>query len=787
MAARLRLRATYLVLLILGAWILITSGHSQAATGLDLLLPLEVVVNGSKSGTWLLVEHGGELYAQREAFDEWRVQFNSNAPSIIHKGQQYWPLSSVPGYKAKLNAAEQSLELLFSPTAFTATRLEQEVVRKPTLSPVLPSVFFNYDFNYARSESPDAPATEDLGLLGELGFSHDWGVLTNSFSARNLTHDSALGVPSRVIRLETTFTRDFPDSNKTMRLGDSVTRTGLLGRSVYFGGIQFGSNFSLSPGFVSQPVPVLTGLSAAPSTVELYINDVLRQVSNVPTGPFAIDNQPTLTGNGDARMVVRDQLGRETVIVQSFFSNGKLLAPGLDDWSVEAGSVRQDLGIESGHYGPTFASGTWRHGYNPGLTLEGRTELTPHLNTLQIGAIGVLPMQLLGSAAMTASHEDSAGKGEEWLLGLEHSTLHSSTFVQAQGASADFRQLGQLSTFSPTKLQLAANWSYTTERLGSIGLGYASIHRYDSPRVATYSANYSLRLGRQTTLNLTANQVQGNVHATSIGLTLVVLLDKNRISTVVANSHDGSSDLYATVAQNPDFDNHLGWRALAGEQQNHEREEAGLYYLGQRGTATADFSHTPSQSAMRLGANGGLVLADGHVFATPRVLDSYALVEVAGYGNVGVGLGSNVQSYTDANGIALVPRLSPYQSNQIRLNPAELPVNAEIDSIEKYAIPAWRSAVKVTFPVRSGRGALLKIVLDDGDVAPAGAIVNIEGDKEEFYVARRGEAFISGLQTKNRIALKWNGQQCSFDVTLPAETPDEFPRVGPLACKGVTR
>ena len=87
--------------------------------------------------------------------------------------------------------------------------------------------------------------------------------------------------------------------------------------------------------------------------------------------------------------------------------------------------------------------------------------------------------------------------------------------------------------------------------------------------------------------------------------------------------------------------------------------------------------------------------------------------------------------------------------------------------------------------MRSGRGALLKIVLDDGDVAPAGATVQIEGDKEEFYVARRGEAFVTGLQANNRVTLSWNGKVCTFDVNLPKETPDEFPRIGPLTCKGI--
>ena len=763
------------------------SAPTLAAAEPDRLLPLELVINGQKSGTWLLLEHDGKLYATHDAFEDWRVQLNRETQSIIYKGQNYWPLSAVPGYQAKLNTAEQSLELLFSPSAFSATRLTQEVNKKPVLSAVLPSAFFNYDLNYARSALRAAPTIEDLGLLGELGFSNSWGVVTNSFSARNLARNNTLGTPSRFTRLETTFTRNFPEQNRTLRFGDSATRAGLLGRNVYFGGIQFGSNFALTPGFVSQPIPVLNGISGAPSTVELYINDVLRQTSNVPTGPFAIDNLPALSGNGDARIVVRDQLGRETVITQSFFSNGRLLAPGLDDWSAEAGLVRKDLGATSGKYGPAFASGTWKRGYTAGLTFEGRAELTPSLRTVQAGAIAGLPFGMLGNAAVTGSHQNNAGAGAQWLLGLEYSGLRSSAFIQALGASRDFRQLGQLDNFSPTKLQLAVNWTVSLPRWGTFGLGYAAISRYDSARVDSYSANYSLQINKQVSLNLIANHVAGDVRATSFGLNLLALLDRNLIATANANHRKGVNDIYATLSQNPDLDNRLGLRTLVGKLQNQEREEAGMVYLGQRGVVTTDISRNPNQTALRLGASGGVVLADGHVFATQRLQDSFAVAEVKGYGNIGVGLGSNVQTHTDASGTALVLRLSPYQNNQIRLDASELPINAEIDSIEQYAVPAYRSAVKITFPVRSGRGALLKIVLDDGEVAPAGAVVQIEGDKEEFYVARRGEAFVTGLQAKNRLTLSWNGQQCTFDVTLPAETADEFPRLGPLACKGVKR
>ena len=71
--------------------------------------------------------------------------------------------------------------------------------------------------------------------------------------------------------------------------------------------------------------------------------------------------------------------------------------------------------------------------------------------------------------------------------------------------------------------------------------------------------------------------------------------------------------------------------------------------------------------------------------------------------------------------------------------------------------------------------------------SPAGAIVGIDGDKQEFYVARRGEAFVTGLQPVNRLTLSWNNQKCSFDLKLGPNAPDEITRVGPLTCKGIKR
>lgn len=761
---------------------------NQVLSSADKALPMEVTVNGAKGGSWLFIERAGALYVQRDAFEEWRIVLDKDVQPIEFRGQKFWPLDAVNGYKAKINFANQSVDFLFSPKSFSAVRLAKETSKPLIISPVLPSVFFNYDLNYSTSYLKAAPRIEDLSALAELGFSNNLGVLTNSATGRNLTHSKALGADTEWVRLETTFTKDLPHSNRTLRLGDAATRSGMLGRNVYFGGIQFGTNFSLTPGYVTQPIPVLNGLSSAPSTVELYVNDVLRQVSEVPTGPFAIDNASILTGSGDARIVVRDLLGRETVIEQPFFTNSQLLAEGLNDWGIEAGSIRRDLGVTNATYGPEFVSGLWRRGMNDSITLEGRSAIGSELKLLQLGVTTALPFKLLGRAAVTTAHQKKLGNGSQWLLGIDYQDLYLGAALEAQGATESFRELGQEFENSPIKSQIAGNINYYSQNLGSLGFSFARIEQYNEPSVTTFSGNYSIQIGQNSYLNLTASEVRSDGETDrAIGLSLVIPFDNNVVAGAYANSAGDRNDLYATLAKNPDQDNNLGWRLLAGQQQNHGREEVGTFYHGRYGTVTTDVSNTRDQTAVRLGANGGIIAAGGGVFVTQRVNNSFALAEVKDYADIGVGIGNNIQTRTNTKGIALIPRLSAYQSNSIRLQANDLPVSAELNSIEKDVVPAWRSGVKVDFPVRSGRGALLKIHFDDNEAAPLGAIVSIENDSQEFYVGRRGQSFVTGLETENRITLTWKSLQCTIDVTLPPANEDEIPRLGPLLCKGVKR
>lgn len=753
------------------------------ATTSARLLPLEVSINGARAGNWVLLDIQGALYAPEDAFTEWRLTRDPQLSPAQHFGQSWYPLGSVPGFEAQFKPADQSLELKFQPSAFTATRIAAQAPTRPALTPPLTALFANYDLSYTRT-SGETGSGSDLGAITELGISGRAGVLTSSFVGRNLA-GAETGTPSWK-RLETTYVLDFPETSTVLRLGDTVTRAPVWGRSVYYGGVQWARNYASSPGFITQPIPVVAGRASAPSVVELYINDALRQTSQVPSGPFTIENAPLLTGSGQARLVVRDLLGRETVVVQNLFTHAALLRAGLADWSIEAGAVRNNLGVDSASYGERFGAGLLRYGLTDGVTLEGRAELGQETRGAG-GALAVaLPWQTLAQVGLAASHDGSAGNGTQWLALAEHASLRHGFTVRAQGASREYREIGQNAGTLPYKLQTLASYSYAATQAGHLGLAYGNVETYDNGSFRTQSASYSHRIGRGSSLTFTATRVSGPAAGNSIGVALLIPLDRGVAGAASFTRRGGETEGYASASRSIGLETGSAWRALAGHRLGREYAEGGWYYQGGKGMVTADVSASDAQQAVRLGAQGGLVFADRELFASRKVLDSFAVIEVPGYADVGVGFQSSVLARTDEAGRALLPRLMAYRANSIRLDPSELPISAELDTIEAVVVPPLRSGVKVTFPVRAGRAALLTIVLDDGAPAPAGAEIALAGDEKEFFVARRGEAFITGLLDKtNVLTLKWQGQQCRIAVELPRGKADEIARLGPYTCAGV--
>lgn len=757
----------------------------QAIAG-EKLLVLAVTVNGAPGGTWALLERDGALYAPLGAFKEWRLLLTHAGASQEHRGRSWRDVSTIPGYKAEFNVADQAVALTFDAAQFQNTQLGQGYQRAQ-LGPVLPAAWLNYDLAWQRIAGPDLPAQRSLGALTELGWSGAAGVFSSTGVAREVgapTTTEGDGTRQgssyprndpRWTRLETNFRADDQDSNITLLAGDSSTRAGIWGRSVYFGGIQVGRNFALSPGMQTYPRPLLAGQSAAPSVLELYVDDVLRTTERIPAGPFAIDNLPHLTGAGQVRVVVRDLLGRETVVQDDFHAVAQLLAPGLADFSIQAGRLREQLGITSNDYGAKFGSGLFRYGLE-GATVELRGEYSRATSSAGMGLSVALPWQMIGTAAAAVS-QDTAGNGKRAVVELQRPTLRHSFSARYERTSADWREIGAAGLM-PRSITSAR---YTTRNgIWYAGLAAARIERFGAQPFTTASANLAVRLGRSSTMTITATRITGGAFtANALGLSVVIPLGATMINAGVSG-RDGGTDAYATVSRNPGVGLGLGASGTLGTLAGQEYAEASLAYEGQHAHASAQGHTERAFSAARLGLQGAFVVSDGTVFATRALRTSFAIVEAKGLDDVGVKVQSALTARTDASGKALVANLQPYRENRIQLDANDVPMGAELDSIDRTAVPRSRSGVKVLFPVRPGRAALLVVTLADGTPAPIGA--SLEVGERVYVVGSRGRAFVTGLEPGSVGRLSWDQRSCSVALELPAGDVDAVPTV-PVVCR----
>lgn len=766
-----------LVILIVVAWFgSVAQSHAAepvAAVPAEALeeLWLAVSINRQDPAVTLLLRRAdGSLLAKGSDFERWRLKLPQAAP-LWHRGEPYYAFDALPGIVHELDASSQTLTIrapaaLFLPTS----RFSRPDPSAPTVSP--PGAFFNYDF-VAQQIAGQA----HLDGLIELGAFNGAGVGTATALAQNLNERA------RMIRLETTWTRDEPAALASLRAGDAISRAGAWSLPVRFGGVQWATNFAVRPGFVAFPLPAMSGESALPSTVDLFINDALRARETLPPGPFTLPNLPVITGEGELRVVVRDLLGREQVLSERYYASPRLLRPGLTDFAYQAGFLRNNFGIESNDYGRAFAAAAYRTGLTERFTGELSTELLRSQQTG--GASGTLLWGNLGVFTLSAagSHSDR-GTGVLSAAEFERQSRSFSVNLRTQAASADFVQLGMPpGQRAPIRLS-EAHVGFPVPGTGTVGLGYVDQHHRDRPDVRLASLSYQVRAGPGSLL-VSAFRIESfdAVRRTerALAVTFTMPLDARTSASAGAVRQAGHGYGTVQVQRNLPAGEGMGYRMLA-RSGTDELVQGGVSAQSTIGTYTAEAASSGGDMAYRLGAAGGLALLDGRAFLSRPLSDSFALVRVGEYAGVQVYADNQPVARTDAQGSALVPRLRAYDRNLLRVEQADLPLDTEIGAIEREAVPYFRSGLVVSFPVRPAHGALLRLVLEDGKTPPPGAQVQLEDRTDRFPVGLDGEVYLTGLAASNRAHAEWNGQRCAFEVRTPQDA-EPVPHLGTVLCR----
>ena len=728
----------------------------------------------------VLEDESGTLYLWSQDLQRWRFRQPPDSAAIEYQGEAYYPLNAFSDLSYRYDAKGLKLTMEVRPDAFVSTRLTNRYDDlRPPAKPA-PGGFFNYDLYFSRL----ADSTQRAGLF-EFGYFNSWGVGISNLLVDQLV--DPLGSSSHVTRLDTTWTIDTPEKLRTLRLGDAINVAGSWGRSVRFGGVQYGSNFATQPGFVAFPSQSIAGQAVLPSTVDVFVNNALVSRQNVAPGPFSISNLPIVTGAGEVQLVVRDLLGREQIITRPFYGSQALLRQGLKTFSVELGYVRENFGIDSNDYGSWLASGTYRRGLTDHLTGEAHAEAMPGQITAGAGADYLMAQVGTLSAYGVGSH-GSGGNGGLMLLGIERQADPWSFGARTQWASSGFAQVGQTPALLPPILSSSLSLSYRAGLAGTVSVAYVGEHNRDQADTRIATASYSVSLGSFGSFTLSAlRNFTGEVSTTIFAMLNIPLGASTSLSVSAQSARvagvPSRNDVTTTLQSNLPMGEGYGYRLQA---RSDNSTQASLSLQNNFASSTLELAQSQGVMATSLGVSGGVAILGGDAFLSRRIDQSFAVVRIPDYPNVHVLTDNQPAGRTDADGNALIPRLRAYDVNVISIDQRDLPMDAQISALKVEAVPYFRSGIDVPFPIKFSNGATFTIQLEDGTPMPVGATVQELGSKTIYPVGYDGEVYVMGLGLTTVLRATWNGQSCDIAVSF-TRSADPLPDLGTFICKGVNR
>lgn len=732
---------------------------------------LEISVNGGAARVgFALVADDGQVYVDSDVLEDFRLDLSALDALQVHQ-RSFHAVSKIPATWAVLDRRRQRLELYAPAEAFRRGEIRSSYSRL-----VSPDFSGRGGFlNYALFSS-HTPRDDQFDGQFEAGLFAGRALLTSSQLARDVSGDE-----QRAVRLESTLRLDWPESMRTLRLGDSVSFAGSWGLPARFGGIQWGTNFGTQPGFITFPMPDIGVDAAVPSTVDVFINNALRASERINPGPFTMREVPVVTGSGEIRLVVRDLFGREQVITESFYASPQLLRRGLHEYSYEAGSLRRNFGVDGNDYEQGFIAGTHRYGLNDRLTGELRGELLRDVATAGAAAnwlwprLGEFQLSLAGS-----DNRDNGRRGEQASLGFRHQGPRWGLGASARISSADFMQLGALDTV-PDRLRANAFGSVGFGRAGAATVGYVQQKPRDGEDIEFATFQYSISFFGALNLQLNVFEpISGNLQR-SAQLSLSLPLGA-RSSVQLSGNHQqsGEGGGRLQLQRNLQSGSGIGYRVLA-EDGPLERIEAGVQLRGSAAMLTADAARVNGSEEIRSSLTGGVAMMGGHLYLSRELDQSFAVVEVPGLAGIDIYHDNQRVARTDADGRALVPGLRAFQENRVRLDNTTLPMDREIQSLEESVIPVFRQGVALQFAIRRSHWVGLHLYTENNKPLPAGSALRDVASGAEFPVGFDGRVYLDVSPGKYRYRASWGEQSCEVALTVP-ESAEPLEELGRRTC-----
>lgn len=735
--------------------------------GADLYL--DVTLNGNPVGLVHLGYDNGKLYVGAQTLRQLGFRIPQETSGPVN-------LNDIDQLNIDYNVQQQTLALTapLNVLDLATTQLNPPAENAPMASSSR-GALLNYDV-YAQQGDESS-----FNTFSELRAFNSLGVL----STTQLTQYSTVANANNTFnRLDTSWRSSFPQDMLALTVGDTLTSSLAWSRPTHIGGIQIGTDFGLQPYMPTTPLPAYLGSATVPSNVELYVNGVRYYNGEVPAGSFQINTMPNISGAGTGQVMMTDALGRTTVQNFSFYNDQQLLRAGLTSWSAELGAVRENYGYSSfGYASVPVLSGTWRRGISNTFTAGVHAETSDGLINAGFSNDWIPGSRSGTLSTALAASADSGKNGFLYSVGYRWSADKFNFSTTTTATSGDYRDVATHYGEPPPTLTSNTVIGYSMASAGNVSLSYLQFRYPHETAVRYANASWYKSVTDNVSLNAGFNQNIDDDRDRSIYLMVTVTTGNNLSASSTIQHTNNETGYQLNASQTPPADGGWGWNIAANQQASRQSGQGEVGYLGRYGKAYTGFSRLPDNHYGYAGVTGSLVTMGGGLFAAREINNGFAVVSTDGVPDVPVKLQNNLVGHSDDQGLLLVTSLNSYQSNQISIDPMDLPANMRISRVEANATPADRSGTLVSFGITPVRAAQVILVDVQGKAIPEGSMANATtGSGQSSVVGFDGMTWFDTLEQHNRLRVDTETGSCNVQFDYPPSAKG-IVQIGPLVCR----
>jgi len=666
--------------------------------------------------------------------------------------------------------------------------------------------FFNYTGNAWLAQRTGAGLTrhQDSAFVSVSG-----GFNAGRWQYRQQGHFSAgTGRAPHWHNLSSHLQRPLPGWRSQLTLGQAYTRGNFFSGLAYTG-LRLGSDERMLADRQRGYAPVVRGIASSHARISIRQKGRMLYQTSVASGPFAIDDLPATSEQGDLEVTIEEADGSVRQFKVPFAALPESLRPGQWRYEFTLGRTR---GYADNH---TFADLGWRRGLSNRISLGLAARAAAGYQALGSDLVlatrfGAFGLNLRHSRAHSPEGDQPGRAGSGWMGGLDyhHTITRSDTqlgLASWRYSSARWRELGDLLASrrdggmdgARPRTRLTVQVNQPMGRYGQLSLSASGHNWHQSARSErqwqagygmTFSSGLSMSLAftRQYTTAPVRGAAPGQppqagAQGNAVYLSLAMPLGRRARSSISASVHhsaDGGSqrdiDASGSVARVPGLSWHLG-----ASRQQAQRQTVWNGSVQQRlATANLGLSASCGPQYWQAAGNiqGALVVHGGGVTLGPWLGETFALVEAKGAR--GARLGGGQGSRIDRHGYALEPALTPYRQNRVFLDPQEMSGTVELDDAEQRIAPLPGASVKLSFRTRRGQAFLIQVALPGGQRLPPGTRA-LDADGHVAGMLGQGNwLYLRSEHASGRLQLRWGeGAKERCWVGYASEAGNEVPEV----------